>query len=77
MSDEKQVQVAEGEYHCNGRLCTTAKYGRDCEYYESNGNMGTGLYHTCGSCKYWGIVGTVEIGCRGNACYNDKNNKPE
>lgn len=77
MSDEKVKRVAEGEYHSNGRLCTTDKYGRDCAHYESNELMHLGLYHTCGSCKYWGVIGNLEKVGGGNACFNDKNNRPE
>ena len=78
MSEDKKLEkVAEGEYHPCGRLCTTDKYGHDCEYYEFNGNMATARYHTCGSCTYFGVVGTVDLGCRGNACLNDNNNKTE
>lgn len=77
MSDEKLNQVAEGEYHSNGRLCVSDKYGCDCEFYESNEKMHLGLYHTCSSCKHWGVVGDLRIVGMGNACFNDKNNKPE
>lgn len=74
MPEKHDNKLVEVEYHSNGRLCTTAGHGLECEHYESSGNMASGRYHTCGSCKHWGIVGS---GCEGNACFNDKNNRPE
>lgn len=77
MSDEKLNQVSIGEFHPNGRLCVSDKCGKDCEHYESNEQMHVGLYHTCGSCTHWGCVGDLRVIGTGNACFHDKNIKPE
>jgi hypothetical protein len=77
MSDEKLNQVAVGEYHSNGWLCTDRDYGCDCEYYDANDLKHLGRYHTCGSCKHFGIVGNLQIIGHGNACYHEKNKRPE
>ena len=77
MSDEKLKQVVPGEYHWDGHLCTNNEYGRDCEYYDANELKHLGRYHTCGSCKHFGLVGNIQEIVHGNACYHEKTRRPE